>query len=314
VARAFWKGSLSFGLVEIPVSLRPAVEPQEMSFTLLDRHDFSPVGYRRYNKNTGREVAWNDIVRGYEYESDQYVVLSDEELRRANVRATETIDIVEFIDGKDIDTVYYDQPYYVEPLKKASKSYALLRAALERTGKIGIARVVLRTRQRIAALTVRDSALVVNLLRYPHELRSVDELEVPAKNLKSAGLSERELQMADRLIGEMTAKWKPEEFKDDYYDDVQALVRRKIKARQIHTIVEPEPEAGPKRPREVVDLMPLLKRSLSARGGAAEREGKEGRERKTTVAEEEGTPRRRAPARPKRARASAGAKRHKKSA
>ena len=293
MARAFWKGSLSFGLVEIPVSLHPAVESHELSFTLLDRQDFSPVGNRRYNKNTGKEVAWNDVVRGYEYEPDQYVVLTDEELRRANVKATETIEIVEFVDEREIDSVFYDQPYYVEPLRRASKSYALLRTALEQTGRVGIARLVLRTRQRIAALVVRGSALVINLLRYAHEIRAVDSLAVPQKSGKAAGLSEREIQMAGRLIGEMTGRWKPERFKDEYHDDVIALVRRKVKAGQTQTIVEPEPEAAPRRVREVVDLMPLLKKSLADRGAAAE----------------EKTPPRRTSARPKRARSSAGAKR-----
>ena len=145
MARSFWKGSLSFGLVEIPVRLQPATVSHDLAFTLLDRRDFAPVGNRRYNKNTGREIEWNEVVRGYEYEPDQYVVLSDEELASVNVKATESIEILEFVPSDSIDSVYFDAPYYIEPMKKASKSYALLRTALERTGRIGIARVVLRT-------------------------------------------------------------------------------------------------------------------------------------------------------------------------
>lgn len=264
MARSFWKGSLSFGLVEIPVRLQPATVSHDLAFTLLDRRNFAPVGNRRYNKNTGREIEWNDVVRGYEYEPDQYVVLSDEELKSVNVKATESIEILEFVPGDSIDSVYFDTPYYVEPMKKASKSYALLRAALERTGRVGIARVVLRTRQHTAALIVRDSALVLNLLRYAHELRSTDDLELP--DAKSVKLSEAELRMAERLIGEMEGAWDPDRFQDEYHDEVLALVERKVRSGQMHEVLEPE--AAPKRARgrsDVVDLMPLLKQSLEAR-------------------------------------------------
>ncbi len=272
MARAFWKGSISFGLVEIPVSLQPAVKTHDLNFSLLDRKDFSPVGYRRYNKKSGREVAWEEVVRGFEYEPDEYVVLSDEELRRANVEANETIEILEFVEREEIDPVYYETPYYVEPLKRASKSYALLRAALERSGKVGIARVVLRTRQRMAALLVREQVLVLDLLRYAHELRSLDEVKVPPKSAKGAGVSETEIKMAQQLIEGMGGKWDPEQFKDEYRDDVMALVRRKVKAGQTHTIVEPGPSETRRRARpEVMDLMPLLKRSLAERGGEGRR-------------------------------------------
>jgi DNA end-binding protein Ku len=264
MARSFWKGSLSFGLVEIPVRLQPATVSHDLAFTLLDRRNFAPVGNRRYNKNTGREIEWNDVVRGYEYEPDQYVVLSDEELKSVNVKATESIEILEFVPSDSIDSVYFDTPYYVEPMKKASKSYALLRAALERTGRVGIARVVLRTRQHTAALIVRESALVLNLLRYAHELRSTDDLELP--DTKSVKLSEAELRMAERLIGEMEGAWNPDRFQDEYHDEVLALVERKVRSGQMHEVLEPE--AAPKRARgrsDVVDLMPLLKQSLEAR-------------------------------------------------
>ena len=281
MARAFWKGSISFGLVEIPVSLQPAVKTHELDFSLLDRKDFSPVGYKRYNKTSGREVAWDDVVRGFEYEPDEYVVLSDEDLRRANVEASESIEILEFVDREEIDPLYYETPYYVQPLKKASKSYSLLRAALERSDKVGIARVVLRTRQRLAALLVRDQVLVLELLRYAHELRSLDEVDVPAKSAKGAGASETEVKMALSLIDGMKGSWDPEKFKDEYRDDVMALVRRKVKSGQTHTIVEPEPsEKRPRARSEVMDLMPLLKRSLAERGGAKAK-GKKATPRRT---------------------------------
>jgi len=274
MARAFWKGSISFGLVEIPVTLRPALQSKELSFTLLNRKDFAPVGYKRYDKRTGREVPWEEIVRGYEYEPDEYVVLSDEELRRANAKATQTIEIVGFVDAGEIDPIYFDTPYYVEPQRRGSKSYALLREALEKSGKVGIARVVLRTRQHIAALLVRGKALVLNLLRYQHELRPADQLDVPAKGTSTAGLSAREVKMAQQLIDGMTETWNPASFRDDFREDVMALVRKKIRSNQTHTIVEPEPdEEAPAKRRDVVDLMPLLKESLESRKGGARAPG-----------------------------------------
>jgi len=298
MARAFWKGSLSFGLVEIPVSLRPAEDAKELSFTLLDREDFSPVGYKRYNKNTGREVPWDRVVRGYEYEPGEYVVLTDEELKRANVKATQSIEISEFVDGREIDPAFYETPYYVEPLKKGSKSYALLREALERSGRVGIAQIVLRTRQRLAALTVRDGGLLLDVLRYPHELRQIDTEAIPKRG---TGISEREIAMAERLIGEMAARWNPSQFHDTYQEDVLDLVRRKVKSGQTQTIMEPEKtrERAPK--REVVDLMPLLKKSLEERGASA---GPKGPARVSK--RKAGTTSHRAPARKARAGSRAG--------
>ena len=278
MARAFWKGSISFGLVEIPVSLRPALKEDDLSFSLLDRKDFSPVGNKRYNKNTGREVPWDEVVRGFEYEPDEFVVLTDEELRRANVEASESIEILEFVDAEEIEPVFYETPYYIEPIKKASKSYALLRSALEKSGRVGVARVVLRTRQRLAALMVRKQVLVLGLMRYAHELRSLDEVRVPPA--KGAGISEAEIRMAEQLIAGMTGKWNPAKYKDEYRADVMSLVRRKVRAGQTHTILEPEesPERRPAR-SEVMDLMPLLKQSIAARGGEGRREPKARRER-----------------------------------
>ena len=273
MARAFWKGSISFGLVEIPVTLHPAVESHDLSFSLLDRKDFSPVGYKRYNKSSGRDVPWDEVVRGYEYEPDEYVVLSDEELRRANVDATQTIEILEFVQREEIDPLFFETPYYVQPQKRGSKAYALLRAALERSGRVGIARVVLRTRQRLAAVVVRDQVLTLDLLRYAHELRSAADVEVPPKSGK--GVTEAEIKMARQLIDGMTGTWDPAAFKDEYRDDVMALVRKKVKSGQTHTIVEPEPDEEPRRARTgVADLMPLLKESLAKQGALARRSAK----------------------------------------
>jgi DNA end-binding protein Ku len=279
---ALWKGRISFGLVEIPVRLWPAVKTNELSFSLLDRRDFSPVGNKRYNKKTGKEVPWDDVVRGFEYEPDEYVVLSDEELRRANVAAHETIEIMEFVDQAEIDPLYYETPYYVTPLQRGSKSYALLRDALERSGRVGIARVVLRTRQRLAALLVRNRVLVLDLLRYAHELRSVGEVAETPKPAKGS-VTAAEIKMAQELIHGMNGTWNPARFKDEYRDDVMALVRRKVKAGQIHTIVEPSSSEEPRAARsEVMDLMPLLRKSLAAHEAAGGRSAKKNRARPST--------------------------------
>lgn len=260
MARPFWKGSVSFGLVDIPVSLRPAVQDRSLSFTLLDRQDFSPVGYRRYNKNTGEEVPWERIVRGYEYEKDEYVALTDEELRQANAKRSGTIEIVGFVKRDEIDPMYFDTPYYVEPAKAKSKSFGLLRAVLERTERVGIANVVLRTRQHPAALLVRDGALVLNLLRNMDQLQSA-----PAK-AESPGVAPttREVSLAMKLVESMHAKWKPDSFKDEYHDDVMALIEKKVKSGETHSIVEPGAEDEAPRRRDVVDLMPLLQKSLGS--------------------------------------------------
>jgi len=280
MARTFWKGSISFGLVTIPVRLQPAVESHDLSFSLLDRKDFSPVGIKRYNKKSGRDVPWDQVVRGYEYEPDEFVVLTDEDLRRANVEATQTIEILEFVPHEEIDPEYFETPYFVEPQRGASKSYALLRAAMERSGKVGIARVVLRTRQHIAALMVRDRILMLDLLRYAHELKKADAVEAPPKSAKGA-VSDREVRMAEQLIAGMSGHWNPGSFKDEYRDDVLAMVRKKVKSVQIHTIVEPEPsEKEPGRARtQVMDLLPLLKESLEAHGRGKPRAAKPRRTR-----------------------------------
>lgn len=261
MARPFWKGSVSFGLVEIPVSLRPAVQDRSLSFTLLDREDFSPVGYRRYNKATGEEVPWERVVKGYEYEPDEYVALTDEELKRANVKASETIDIVTFVKREDIDPIYFDTPYFVEPLKSKSKSFALLKSVLEKTDRVGVANVVLRTRQHPAALLVREDAVVLNLLRHADQLQ-----EAPPRQAEGPAPTARELSLAMKLVESMHGDWDPESFKDAYRDDVLALIEKKVEAGETHTIDEGGDEARPRRRADVVDLMPLLQKSIGQGG------------------------------------------------
>ncbi len=274
--RALWKGTVAFGLVEIPVALHSAeTSADEIRFTLIDRRDFSPVGYERVSKRTGQRVPWEEIVRGYEHEKGEFVVLTDGELKAASPEKTQTIDIVDFVDAAEIDSVYWETPYYLEPVKKAkSRSYALLRETLARGGRVAIAKVVIRTRQRLAALAVRGDVIVLNVLRYAHELRDPGDLDLPKGSAKDLGLSEKEIAMAERLVAGMAAKWDPDAYRDDYREDVLALVERKVRAGKTKEVETPGKAArAPARHGEVLDLMPLLEKSLERRRpGAAQRE------------------------------------------
>jgi DNA end-binding protein Ku len=251
--------------VYIPVELHTAVQEHELDLTMLDRRDFSPVGFKRYNKGNGKEVSWDDIVKGYEYQDNEYVVLSDEDLRRANVDATQTIDIQAFVDAADVPLIYYEQPYYLTPARGGAKVYALLRETLRKAGKIGIATVVIRTKQHLCALVCIGDQIVLNTLRYAEEIRGTEELDLPPASLKGAGISDKELQMALSLVEGMSEEWKPEQYHDTYKDDVLALVKKKIKAGQTRTITEEEAAPRPAKSGNVVDLVALLQDSLGKR-------------------------------------------------
>ncbi len=259
--RAIWKGSISFGLVHVPVSLHSAERRNELHFSLLDRRDLSPVGYKRTNKRSGEEVPWDDIVRGYEYEKGEYVVLGDEDFQRANVEATQTVEIQDFVDAARIPVTYYDKPYYLEPIRKGEKAYALLRETLKRTGKVGIARVVLRSRQYLAALIPQDDLLVLELMRYHDELRDPAELKLPGDDLAALGITDKELDMARRLVEGMVEPWQPERYRDTYREDILRVVDEKVASGRT-TVIEPAPAAPAPRGAEVIDLMAQLKRSV----------------------------------------------------
>ena len=182
--RAIWKGAITFGLVHVPVELYPAEERREFKFSMLDKRDFSPVGYKRYSKKTGKEVEWSDVVKGYEYEKDQYVVLSDEDFRRANVKASQTIEIETFVPAAEVPPQFYETPYYLVPTKSGEKVYALLRETLRSTGRVAIAQVVIRTTQHLALVAPSGRLLMLITLRYPDELRDTKGLSLPAEGLK----------------------------------------------------------------------------------------------------------------------------------
>jgi DNA end-binding protein Ku len=261
--RALWKGAVSFGLVHIPVGLYSGRKRNGFDLTMLDCRDMNPVGFKRYNKETGKEVPWDHIVKGYEYEKGRYVVLTDDDFRRANVEATQTIDIVRFVEGKEIAPMYYDTPYYLAPERRGEKGYALLRETLRQTHKVGIANVVIRTRQYVAALIPVDEVIVINTLRYADEVRAMDELAVPPKQLSAVGVTSREAEIAVKLVEEMSGDWNPEDYHDTYHDDLLKLVDRRIAAGETEVMTTETQNAEEKADRgDVVDLMALLKRSV----------------------------------------------------
>ena len=264
MSRSLWKGSISFGLVNIPVLLYSAENRNSFDLTLLDRRDMKPVGFKRYNKKTGKEVAWEQIVKGYEYEKNRYVVLTDEDFRRANVKATQTIDILSFVRGEDISPTSFETPYFLAPDKRGEKGYALLRETLTKTGKAAIATVVIRTRQYIAAVIPWNEMMVLNTLRYANELRPTKELQIPANSLKTAGVTSRELEMATKLVEEMSERWKPAQYKDTYREDLMRLIKKRIKGGKTEVVTGPEEGEAQDKPgrAKVVDLMALLKRSV----------------------------------------------------
>ena len=274
MARALWKGAITFGLVNIPVELHSAEDRKSFKFSMLDKRDFSPVGYKRYSKKSGKEVEWANIIKGYEYEKDQYVVLSEEDFRRANVKATQTIDIQAFVPEDEVPCEYFETPYYLAPGPRGQKVYALLRETLRATKRIAIAEVVIRTTQHLAAVVVNGRALMLNTLRYQGELREAGGLDLPAEGLKSAGVTPKEIELAKRLVDDMTEHWKPAEFKDTYHQDLMARIKQKIKQGQTKEITAPSND-GDERPRaQVIDLADLLKQSLARKGAARPAERK----------------------------------------
>ena len=261
--RALWKGAITFGLVHIPIGLYSATEESDVDFDWLDRRTLDPVGYKRINKRTGREIASADIVKGIAHGKGNYVVLSAEDIAEAYPRTTQTIEIEAFVDVDEVPFVYLEKPYYTAPVNKGEKVYALLREALRETGKAGLARVVIHAKQHLAVVLPCGPALVLNLLRWGGEIRSWDDLPLPASG--KAGLKEAELRMARTLIEDMGGRWSATEFRDNFHDAIMKLVERKAKAGDTAT-VEPLEESPEPQGADVIDLTELLRRSL--KGGS----------------------------------------------
>ena len=262
--RALWKGAISFGLVHVPVELYPAAQRHSLDLDWLDKRTLDPIGYKKINKATGREVKAEQIVKGYEYEKGKYVVLGDEDFKRANPVATQTVEILAFIPEGEVPVEYFDTPYYLAPGRRGEKVYALLREALKQSGKAGLARVVIHSKQHLAVLLPCGPALVLNLLRWGGEIRSWEALELPPEG-KSAGIKDAELKMAKHLIEEMSGHWRADELRDNFHDAIMKLVAAKAKAGETAT-VEPLEEAPEAQGADVIDLTELLRRSL--KGGA----------------------------------------------
>jgi DNA end-binding protein Ku len=263
MARAIWKGAISFGLVHIPVALVSATSSRGIDFDWLDNRSMDPVGYKRVNKVTGKEVTKEHIVKGVQYEKGRYVVLSEEEIRSAHPLSTQTIDIFSFVDGKQIPLQNNDTPYYLAPDKRGGKVYALLRETLGKTGKVALAHVVLHTRQHLAALMPLESALVLVMLRWPAEVRSLDELALGSEVTRPE-LAKGELDMAKRLVEDMSAEWTPDDYRDGFEDKIMALVDKKAREGKIEDVETASGEEE-RKTADVIDLTELLKRSLGSK-------------------------------------------------
>lgn len=267
MARTIWKGAISFGLVHVPVALLPATREGGVDFDWLDRRSLDPVGYQRINKRTGRKIEKDDIVKGVKHSSGRYVLVGDDEIRAAYPKTTQTIAIEAFVKAEGVPFTHLETPYYLEPLSRGEKVYALLREAMREAGVIGIARVVLHSREHLAALVAAGPALMLDMLRWPGEIRPAEGLNLPAEG-KAAGLKEAELQMAGQLIADMTREFRAEDYQDRFTDAIHALVEQRAAAGHAHE-VQPLEEAPAAAGGQVIDLTELLRRSLGRREAAA---------------------------------------------
>ena len=262
-SRTLWKGAISFGLVHIPIALHPATSEQGLDFDWLDKRSMDPVGYKRINKKTGKEIEKENIVKGIEFEDGEYVILSPEEIEAAYPKTTQSIELEAFVPAADIPFIYLDRPYFVSPINKGAKVYALLREVLHKTGKAGIARVVIQTKQHLAALIPVGPLLVLNLLRWGDEIRSFKELALPPAGVKAASLSDKEMKMGEQLVQDMSGEWNPDEFTDSFKEQIMKLVKEKVKAGKTESVtpLEPMETTGPS--ATIYDLTELLQRSLN---------------------------------------------------
>lgn len=253
--RTLWKGAISFGLVTIPVSLYPATHREELKFRMLRKSDLSPINYKRVAEVDGKEVPWDQIVKGYEYEKEKYVVLREEDFARVDVEATQTVDIINFVALKDVDPLLFYKPYYLEVGKGGDKAYVLLRDSLVKTEKIAIAKVVIRARQHLAALKPQKDGLILELMHFPDELIDVEEFKEPVEKT----IGKAEMKMAEQLIESMTSPWKPEDYSDDYREALEKLIEEKIEHGDEKTPAHRKKKAK----SNIIDLAEVLKQSLA---------------------------------------------------
>jgi len=251
---AIWKGSLAFGLVNIPVELRTAVRADHISFRLLHQEDMSPVKYERVCAAEGETVPWNEIVKGYEYEKGKFVVMTEDDFKAAAIEGSKSIDILDFVKEEEIDPRYFETPYYLVPAKGAEKSYALLREAIRSTGAVGVGKIIIRQTQHLAGIKVIDDALVLEIMRFSNELVNADEYTFPKRD----DVRPQELKMAEQLIENLAEPFDPSKYTDDYRANLMKIIKAKMKGKKIK-LEEPEadePDTG------VLDLMSRLRASL----------------------------------------------------
>lgn len=274
VMRSLWKGAISFGLVNIPASLYPATRREELKFRLLRKSDLSPVNYKRVAEKDGKEVPWDSIVKGYEHEKGKYVILKDEDFARVDVEATQTVDIINFVKIEDVDPLLFYKPYFLEPDKGGDKAYVLLRDALVETGKIAIAKVVIRTRQHLAAVKPQKKGLMLELMHFPDELLDASEFKEPSARAPA----KPEMKMALQLIESMTSKWDPTQYTDEYRDAVEKMIEEKIEkgGKSIPA------SAKRTKPTNVVDLVAVLQQSLKQTQSGGKQAGRKTSAKKTT--------------------------------
>ncbi len=259
--RAIWKGSISFGLVNIPIALYPATRREELKFRLMREKDLSPVNYKRVAEKDGKEVPWGEIVKGYEYEKGKFIVLKDEDFQRVDLEATQTVDIQDFVEVEEIDPIYFYKPYYLEPQKGGDKAYTLLRNVLKDTNKVGIAKVVIKTRQYLAGVKPKDEILVLELMHFAEELADASKLHIP----KKLEVGKREVDMAKALVESMSSKWDPEKYHDDYREALMEVIEEKVESGGKEIEEKPKPK---KTPSKVIDLVAVLQESLAKTQGA----------------------------------------------
>lgn len=271
--RPIWKGQISFGLINIPIELYSAVKNSDLQFKLLDSRNKAKIKYERVNEETGDEVPWNEIVKAYEYKKKNYVVLEEEDFKRASLENTQTFEIEDFIERKNLDCTYFEKPYYLVPTKHAEKGYVLLREILKKSEKAAIGKVVIRTRQYLAVLIPHGDVLVLNLLRFAQEIRGTSELNIPKGGIKEYKITSKELDMAEKLVESMTVKWDPKKYHDDYRESLMKFIEKKAKQGNISLPPQPTEEEEPKS-AEIIDFMDLLKKSLKKKEPKAKKESK----------------------------------------
>jgi DNA end-binding protein Ku len=263
--RAIWKGSISFGLVNIPIALYPATRKEELKFRLLRAKDLSPVNYKRVAEADGKEVPWGEIVKGYEYEKGKFIVLKDEDFQRVDLEATQTVDIQDFVDVEEINPMFFYKPYYLEPRKGGDKAYVLLRNALAQSNKVGIAKVVIKTRQYLAGVKAEGDVLILELMHFAEGLAAADKLNIP----KKLEPGRRELDMAKALVDSMSSKWNPEKYRDDYREALMEVIEEKVESGGKE--IEEKPKQK-KASTKVIDLVAVLQESLAKTQGAKKKQ------------------------------------------